>query len=58
MALLGVGVVLGAIFYAKAVPKIERYVDVKLERFGPPKPPPPSSSTEKEALNTHLNATP
>ena len=33
MALLGVAVVLGAVFYAKAVPKIEKYVNEKLEPF-------------------------
>jgi hypothetical protein len=43
-------VVLGAIFYARAVPKIEEYVNAKLDPLRPKKPPSPAQPGEKEAV--------
>ena len=42
--------VLGAIFYARAVPKIEEYVNAKLDPLRPKKPPSPAQPGEKEAV--------
>jgi hypothetical protein len=49
MALLGTGVVLGAVFYAKETSSIKAYIDAKLQRFKPPKAAQPTLD-EKESI--------